>query len=94
VRTSGGPAAVITALRVAVLSIAVWCAGVVAGDGMIRWRQWHEVAQSDPSSADLYRTNFEVDATILVFILLVAVAGNAVLLGVGRTITRSRSESR
>ena len=91
VRTSPG---VITALRVAVLSIAVWCAGVVARDGVIHWRQWHEVAPSDPSAADLYRTNFEVDATILVFTSLVAVAGNAVLLSVGRTIMRSRSESR
>ena len=37
------------------------------------WRDWHRWAVSDPSAADLYRTDFWVELTIA--LLTVAVVG-------------------
>lgn len=43
--------------------------GLLAGrrsvDALHAWREWHRWALTDPSAADLYRTNFWVDVVIL-----------------------------
>jgi hypothetical protein len=36
------------------------------------WRQWHEVAESDPSAADLYRTTFQLDAGMVIVSVVIA----------------------
>ena len=38
-------------------------------DAVENWRQWHEWAVSDPSAADLYRTNFRIDVVIVIITL-------------------------
>ena len=47
--------------------------GLLAGrrsvDALRTWREWHRWALTDPSAADLYRTNFWVDVVILVLTL-------------------------
>jgi hypothetical protein len=38
-------------------------------DAVENWRQWHEWAVSDPSAADLYRTNFWIDVVVVIIAL-------------------------
>jgi hypothetical protein len=51
--------------------------GFLAGSRLVAaaqaWRDWHRWAVSDPSAADLYRTDFWVELTIA--LLTVAVVG-------------------
>jgi hypothetical protein len=46
----------------------VLVAGFIAGGQLVgaaqAWREWHRWAISDPSAADLYRTNFWIAVTI------------------------------
>jgi hypothetical protein len=48
-------------------------AGVLAGGRLVEaahaWREWHELATTDPSAADLYRTDFWVELTIATLIV-------------------------
>jgi hypothetical protein len=47
--------------------------GFIVGSRLIdtveNWRRWHEWAVSDPSAADLYRTNFWIDVVIVIVTL-------------------------
>lgn len=62
-----------TVLRYGVVLIA----GMLAGNRLLsavgNWREWHRWAATDPSAADLYRTNFWFDlASVAVAIGLAA----------------------
>jgi len=74
---------------VAIAVVGLWCGAALVRDAVVHWRQWHEIVQSDPSAADLYRTDFEIDVKITAFVGLVAAAGDAVLRAADRAITRS-----
>ena len=58
-------------------------AGVCAGGRMVaavgNWRLWHELAVSDPSAADLYRTNFWIDVVVVAVLVAAAWLVNLVL---------------
>jgi hypothetical protein len=49
--------------------------GYLAGSRLVAaalaWREWHQLAVSDPSAADLYRTDFWVEINITVLTLRV-----------------------
>ena len=56
-------------------SALVLVGGLLAGSRMVdavcAWREWQRWAVSDPSAADLYRTNFWIDVALAT----VAIAG-------------------
>jgi hypothetical protein len=55
--------------RYGLILLAGICAGGRAVGAVGNWRLWHELAVSDPSAADLYRTNFWIDlVAVAVFI--------------------------
>jgi hypothetical protein len=50
--------------------------GFLAGSRLVdatqAWREWHQWSVTDPSAADLYRTNFWIDIVVVVLVLGVA----------------------
>jgi hypothetical protein len=59
------------ALRWGLLLAAVAVSGYRAVDAFRQFRNWRSTLPLDPSAADLYRLNFEVDATGIVVVMAI-----------------------
>jgi hypothetical protein len=58
-----------TLIRHALVLLGGFITGSRLIDAVENWRLWHEWAVSDPSAADLYRTNFWVDVASVILTL-------------------------
>jgi hypothetical protein len=56
-------------LRYAFVLLGGSLAGTRVVDAARSWREWHRWAVTDPSAADLYRTDFMLDAGIVLVVL-------------------------
>jgi hypothetical protein len=59
------------AFRWGLLLAAVAVSGWRSVDAFRQFRNWRLIAQTDPSAADLYRLNFEVDVTGIVVVMAI-----------------------